>query len=166
MVIPSRMGERPVEIARAINHAVIATEWIARLILMLAAMLVLYYAADRDPPFRLISSAYAEGRAGEDIKISNVVHRDITRNCNTEFTRYVFDSAGARYDLGQAKASAAMIARMERITPGSLVVSLKIPATAVPGPATLQTVVYHYCNRVHALIPIETTVEMPFTVLP
>ncbi len=160
------VGERPMEIARAINHAVIATEWVARVILMLALMLVLYYAADRDPPFRMISSSYAEGRAGEDIKIVNQVHRDISRNCNTEFTRYVFDSTGARYDLGHAKASAEMIARMERMTPGMLVVSLRIPSNAAPGPATLQTVVYHHCNRVHAWFPIETTVDMPFTVLP
>ena len=154
------------EIARAINHAVIATEWLARVILLLAAMLVLYYAADREPPFRLISTEPAEAQAGEYLTLRNKVHRDVSRGCNTEFTWYIFDSHGARYDMGHAQASAETIARMERKTPGELVISLRLPPNLAAGPATLQTVIHHQCNRTHAWVPIETTVDMPFTVLP
>ena len=158
--------ERPMEIARAINHAVIATEWLARLILLLAALLVLYYAADREPPFRLISTEPAEAQAGEYLTLRNKVHREVSRGCNTEFTRYIFDSHGTRYDMGHAQATAETIARMERKTPGELLMSLRLPPNLAPGPATLQTVLHHECNRVHNVWPIRTTVDMPFTVLP
>jgi hypothetical protein len=154
------------EIVRAFNHAVVATEWMARLIVLMGALLVLYYAADRAPPFRLVSSEPAEAQAGEFVTIRSVVRRDTARGCNAEFSRFIFDAAGARFDLGTAAMSADAIAKMERLTPGRLVLSFRVPNSMAPGPAVLQTVVYHQCNRVHALWPIVTTIEMPFVVLP
>lgn len=160
------MAQRPLEVARALNHAVVATEWVARLIVLLAGVLLLYYAADRVPPFGVIGSSYAEGRAGDYVTIRAHVRRDVSRGCNSEINRFIFDSTGARYDMGHAAISAETIARMERQTPGELVVSFRIPPNVAPGPATLTTVVLHRCNRVHAWFPIESTVDMPFTVLP
>lgn len=157
---------RPLEVARALNHAVVATEWVARLILLLAGMLVMYYAADRTPPFGVVSSTVPEAQAGEYVTIKAKVRRDVSRGCNSETSRFVFDSAGVRYDLGHASFSAETIARMERQTPGELVVGFRIPPNVAPGPATLTTVVIHRCNRVHAWLPIESTVDMPFVVLP
>ena len=160
------MAQRPLEVARALNHAVVATEWIARLIVALAAVVLLYYAADRVPPFGVIGSGYGEGRPGDVVTIRAQVRRDISRGCNSETSRFIFDSTGTRYDLGHASFSAETIARMERQTPGELVLSFRIPPNVAPGPATLTTVVLHRCNRVHAIWPIESTVDMPFTVLP
>lgn len=166
LVFDGWVGERPMEIARAINHAVIATEWIARVILMLALMLVLYYAADRDPPFRLVSTQPASGQAGEFITIRGKAERDVSRGCNAEFSRYMFDSAGVRFDLGHSQASAKTISQMELRQPGALVIAFRIPQSAAPGPASLQTTLQYRCNRVHAFWPIDITIDMPFTVLP
>lgn len=160
------MGQRPMEVARAINHAVMATEWMARLILFLAALLVLYYAADRKPPFEVLSSTYAEAPAGEYVTMHAKVRRDADRGCNADFWRYMYDSTGTRFDLGHSQASSEAIAQMERRSPGSLSVAFRIPGSAAPGPATLQTVLLYRCNRVHAAWPIEVTTDMPFTVLP
>ena len=154
------------EIARAVNHFVIATEWVARVILLCAVGLVLYYAADREPPFRLVHVHHAEGQAGEFITVRANVVRDVSRNCNAEFSRYMFDSAGVRFDLGHSQASAETIAQMERRQPGALVIAFRIPPTAALGPASLQTTLQYRCNRVHALWPIDVTIDMPFTVLP
>lgn len=163
---PWWMAERPLEVARAVNHAVVATEWVARLILMLALVLVLYYAADREPPFGVTSTLPAEGRAGDYITMRAKVRRDISRGCSSEISRFVFDSSGARFDLGHATFSAETIARMSKTTPGELVVSFRIPPNAAIGGASLVTEVDYICNRVHRVFPIHTTVDMPFTVLP
>lgn len=159
-------AQRSMEIARAINHAVIATEWLARVILLLAALLVLYYAADRKPPFEVYSSTYAEAPAGEYVTIHAKVRRDADRGCNVHFWRYMYDSTGTRFDLGHSQASAEAIAQMGRRSPGTLSVAFRIPSAATPGPATLQTVLQYHCNRVHYWWPIEAATDMAFTVLP
>lgn len=129
-------------------------------------MLVVYYAVDRTPPFGVIASSYAAGQPGDYVTIRAVVRRDISRNCNTEINRFIFDSTGARFDMGHSSMSADTIARMERQTPGEMAVLFRIPPNLAPGPATLTTVVLHRCNRTHAWWPIESTVDMPFMVLP
>lgn len=160
------IGQRPMEIARAINHAVIATEWIARVILLCAVALVLWYAADREPPFAVTSTVPAEAAAGDNITIYARVQRDVSRNCNAEFSRYIYDSSGVRFDLGSSQASAQAIAQMERRYPGMLMISFRVPPTAASGPASLQTVLRYRCNRVHHWMPIEVTTDMPFMVSP
>ena len=154
------------EVARAIHHFVIATEWLARAILVLAALLVLYYAADRKPPFEVYSSTYSEAPAGEYVTINAKVRRDAHRGCNANFWRYMYDAKGTRFDLGHSQASAEAVAQMERRSPGALSVAFRIPSAAAPGPATLQTVLQYQCNRVHHWWPIEVTADMAFTVLP
>lgn len=154
------------EVARAINHFVIATEWMARVILLLAGLLVLYYAADRKPPFAVLSSTHAEAAPGEFVIVHAKVRRDAGRGCNADFWRYVYDSNGTRFDLGHSQASAEAVAQMERRAPGSLSVAFRVPSAAAPGPATLQTVLQYQCNRVHHWWPIEVTTDLPFTVLP
>lgn len=166
MARSGRMGARSVAVVSAINHAVLATEWVARLILFLAALLVLYYAADRSPPFAVIATEPAEAQAGSHITIRAKVVREVERGCNADFSRFVFDARGVRFDLGISSASAETIARMERYSPGVLAVSFQVPPTAAPGPATLTTVITYQCNRVHNLWPIQVTADMPFTVSP
>ncbi len=162
-----RVAQGTMEVARALNHAVIATEWLARLILFLAALLVIYYAADRKPPFALLGVEPTEARAGEFVTIRADVWRDTSRGCNSTFSRFLFDSTGARYDLGTSSMSAEAISAMDRKMPGRLVLSFHVPQSVHPGQASLQTVIHHHCNRVHSLgWPIETTIDMPFTVLP
>ena len=153
-------------LAQSINHVVLATENVARAIIVLAVFVVLYYAADRTSPFAVIAVEPAAARPGEYITINAKVRRDVDRNCNAEFSRYLYDSTGARYDLGHAITSAEMITALERKRPGGLSITFQVPPAAVPGGALLQTVLDYKCNRTHSLWPITVTTDMPFTVLP
>lgn len=165
-----RNGARPVEVVRAVvgfaNQFILATEWLARCIILGGVTLVLYYAADREPPFYVISTEPAEVKAGEFVTLKSAVYRDVSRGCNTEFSRFLWDAHGARFDLGTSKMSADAIAMMDRKSPGRLTLSVHVPTAVAPGPARLQTTIMYRCNRTHAWWPIETSVDMPFTVLP
>lgn len=158
--------QKPAEIVPWMNYIVHATEGVAWAILGIAALVVLYFAADRDPPFSVLRVEPAEAPAGEFVVVRASVIRQASRGCSAEFSRYLFDSAGTRFDLGHAIASADMISTMERQSPGKLAVSFRIPPPAAPGPARLRTVLEYTCNRTHRVMPIVVTSEMPLTVLP
>jgi hypothetical protein len=153
-------------LVRAANHVVLATEKLAQAILVCGLLVVLYYAADREPPFAVLSVKPAAAYPGEFVAIEANVRRQVERNCSAEFARYIFDSQGTRYDLGGGTASAELVGRMERQSPGVLRLSVQVPPTAAPGTAHLVTVLDYACNRTHRIAPIQVTTEMPFTVLP
>jgi hypothetical protein len=158
--------EVAMRLAHAANHIVVATESVARAILLCGFLLVLYYAADRAPPFAVLSVEPAEARAGDYITIKAHVRRDADRRCDAEYSRYLFDATGARFDMGRSITSAEMISSLERKSPGGLTISFHVPPSAAVGPALLQTVLDYKCNRLHRLMPITVTTDMPFTVLP
>jgi hypothetical protein len=140
--------------------------WLARTVIVLSLLIVIGYAADRRIPFRMLGSDYAEGHRGGTVVLRSHVWRDMGRTCSAEFARYVFDSAGSRFDLGSSIATDAMIRGMESKSPGRLIVAIEIPLQAAPGPARMLTSLQYRCNKVHAIWPIEATTELPFTVLP
>jgi len=151
---------------QALNSLVKATEGVAWTIIALAVAVVLYFAADREPPFTVLYVEPTEARAGADVTLRANVIRQTYRGCSAEYSRFLFDSSGARFDISHAITSAQTIAAIEAKTPGALVVSFRIPYTVAPGPANLQTVLNYKCNRTHNILPISVTVDMPFTVLP
>jgi hypothetical protein len=153
-------------LASSINHVVLATENIARAIIAAAVCVVIYYAADREPPFSVVSVEPAAARPGEFVTIQARVERQVNRKCSAEFARYIFDAQGTRYDISTGTASAELVSRMERDTPGLLKVSVLVPPSASPGKAHLVTVLDYACNRTHRLAPIQVTTDMPFEVLP
>lgn len=142
--------------------------WIAWTLNAATIVALLVLAVDRDPPFSVISVEPAAARAGEVVIIRARVHRDKERDCSAVFSRYVFDAKGTRFDnLAQpARASDKFIDEMERLDPGRLTVAFVVPAEVRAGPARLETVLNYRCNVVHALLPIEVTTQMAFTVLP
>lgn len=141
--------------------------WVAYSLIAASLVSVGWFAADRVPPFVLLGVEPAAASAGEVIIIRARVWRDASRDCSVSFTRYIYDSRGVRFDGAElAKASDAMIDTMERRDPGRLTVAIVVPAAAAPGPATLQTVLWYACNKVHHIWPIYVTTDMAFTVLP
>jgi hypothetical protein len=140
--------------------------WLPNVMILLALVIVATYAADRATPFRVLSVEPVAAYRGQTVVFRAAVWRDPGRHCSAEFSRFIFDSAGARHDLGNSTVTAAMIAEMERRSPGQLVLSVQIPDAIAPGPARLVTALAYRCNKVHSLWPIETTTELPFTVLP
>ena len=140
--------------------------WLANLTIVLAFVIIATYAADRAPPYKILESEPFEIRAGQTGVFKAKVWRDPGRTCSADFSRFIFDSAGARHDLGNSMATAKMIADMERKAPGRLTLSIEMPPALAPGPATMVTTLHYKCNKVHAIWPIEVTTELPFTVLP
>ena len=140
--------------------------WIPRLMLFVAAVLVIIQAMDREPPFQVLSVEPAFARAGDTVTITAKVKRDTTRNCSASMSRSIFDSDGKRSDYALQKFSDAMIDDMEQRNPGVLRVSVQVPQNANIGTARLVSVLDYRCNRVHALWPIEVTTTLPFEVIP
>lgn len=161
-----RICEGTLALMHTANEIVSQTVRVAQIIIFLAIALVVYYAMDRDPPFAVVSVLPAQARPGEYVTLQATVRRDVDRRCSADFSRYLYDSAGSRFDLGRSSASAEMIDSLERTSPGFLKVSIKLPEVMEPGQADMQTVLAYRCNKVHTIWPIEVTTDIPFLVLP
>jgi hypothetical protein len=149
-----------------LDDALQAMAWVPRLMLIVAMVLIVWQATDREPPFHVVSVEPAHAHPGEVVVITARVKRDTTRNCSATMSRSIYDSTGARADYPVTRFSDSMIDMMEKETPGMLRVALLVPMQATSGPARLVSVLDYRCNRVHSLWPIEVTTIMPFEVLP
>jgi hypothetical protein len=140
--------------------------WLANVTILLSFVIIATYAADRATPFKVLTMEPLQVARGETATFKATVWRDTTRSCAAEFSRFIFDSAGSRHDLGNSNVTAEMIQSMEKAAPGKLTISVQIPQSVALGQAKLVTALQYRCNKVHAIWPIETTTELPFTVLP
>jgi hypothetical protein len=166
MGIFGNLRERSFSMIHTANVIVVETVRVAQMIIIIALMLVAYYAMDREPPFAVISVTPTSARPGEYVTLQATVRRDVQRRCSAEFSRYLFDAAGSRYDLGHSISSAEMIERIQATSPDVLRISVMLPNMMEVGPANLQTVLAYECNKVHRFFPIMVTTDLPFTVVP
>ena len=140
--------------------------WVANITIALGLLSVAWFALDRSPPFAVLAVTPAAAKPGDWITIRSQVRRDVDRECAADFSRFLFDSGGSRFDLGASGSTAEMIRSMEQKSPGALSITLRLPEAIKAGPADLTTALQYRCNKVHSLWPIEVTTHMPFTVLP
>lgn len=159
-------GHAVMALLHRVDNVLVRLAWIPRVMLLIAVVLVIIEASDREPPLQLLSVEPAAARPGETVIITSRVWRDGSRNCSAYRSRSVFDAAMTRYDYPTAIFSDAAIDRVEKETPGLLRVAVVLPLSAAPGPASVVSVTQYRCNRVHAMFPIDVTTVMPFTVLP
>ena len=141
--------------------------WLPVCALILMAMQLGIWAFDRAPPFKVLRADPVIVKAGEPALFTASVWRDPDRICDADFVRYIFDSKGYRHDVGTIqRASAEMIARYERLTPGELKIVVPTPTFLPAGQASLVTVLNYACNPVHEIWRrITVTMEMPLTVV-
>lgn len=158
--------EIAVRLAASINHIVVATEKLAQAIVVCGLLLVAWYAADRKPPFSVLSVESASGYPGGSVVFRAKVARQVERNCSVSVVSYAFDSAGTRFEVYRGVDPASAIRRTDKISPGELKVAVRLPEAIEPGPASLLTVREYECNKTHRIVPIEVTTSWPFTVLP
>jgi hypothetical protein len=126
-----------------------------------------YWMVDRAPPFRLVSYEVPPAKRGGVASVTAVVERDTSRGCSASFSRYLFDSRGFRYALGNEESmTAEMIARMNARAPGRLQVAVPLPEAMAPGPARYVTDLRYVCNPSHFFRPIEVVMEVHLEVLP
>ena len=131
------------------------------------ALVALYWALDRAPPFEMVEYTVTNAKRGETAYVNAKVRRDVGRDCTVTFTRYLMDSNKARHDIGGSQyMTAAALQRMERDMPDSLRLAVHIPEYVPVGPATLVTALEYRCNPTHALWPMDVLLEMRLGVLP
>jgi hypothetical protein len=140
-------------------------KWIAHALLWGGILSLGVLLWDRNPPFEVIDVYPAVAYPGDFVQITAKVRRDTGRHCDAEFSRYIFDADGSRFDLGQSLASASFIRALEERKPGELTVTVQVPAAAQPGPATLDTVLEYRCNITHSWWPIHVETSLPFEIL-
>lgn len=148
-----------------VDDVLLRLAWLPSTVLLCAFVVVIVQAADRKPPFQILSVEPAEAKPGDMVTIRAKVWRDKSRNCSAVMSRSVFDATMVRFDYPVTRFSDAIIDRMEKDKPGELRVSIIVPPNASPGMADLVSVLEYRCNRVHAIWPIEVTTNMHFTVL-
>ena len=144
---------------------------VARVSIYIAVAMVAFLALDREPPFVIPSLHPVTVKAGEWAMIDVPVQRDLSRHCDATYSRYLFDSSGARFDLSaQQEASDAMIREMDAAAPGRLHLKVLIPDAGPKGmelgPAYLVTSLSYACNAVHSLWPIKVKTVIPLQVVP
>lgn len=140
---------------------------VAYAVLALCAVMFVWQAfANRTPPFMILSVEPATARPGDYIRIYASVWRDPVRQCSVDYSRYLFDRDGTRYDLGSSSLSSTGIAGLERTMPGRLAVAVQLPAGMLPGRAKIQTTLAYACNPAQKWLPIDVLTELPFNVLP
>lgn len=131
------------------------------------ALVALYWALDRSPPFVMHEYTVLNATRGETAYVNATVERDVGRGCTVNFVRYLIDANKARHDIGGTQyMTAAALAQMERDMPDSLRLAVRIPADAPVGPATLVTALEYRCNPMHSLWPIDVLMLIDLKVLP
>lgn len=161
--------------AAKLNDWLIRFVWVAQLAFALIVGGVVLSALDREPPFSIQAHDPIYATAGQWASIDVPVKRDLTRHCDVEFDRYLFDAKGKRFDLGVgATASDKMIRQIETISPGRMKINMQLPPVAnpenpggvQPGPARMVTELRYVCNKGHRIWPINVQTEVALLIAP
>ena len=136
---------------------------------------------DREPPFTILKYIRPDPvKAGHPVVFAMPVVRDLSRNCDVQFTRHLLDGGGVRYDYtslrepkGDADSrvqfmSAEGIAEMDKSMGPWLRVAVVIPPGSIPSgrDAGLGTELRYRCNPLHIWFPIKVSLNFPFDILP
>ena len=143
-------------------------QWAFAALAALGMAQMLVWAADRKPPFELLSVEPAVATPGESVVLVFRVRRNVERDCAAILTRWVIDGKGVKIDLeGQQRISASAIRELEQRTPGMLITSVPVPLSAFPGDAMLVSDLEYICNPVQKWWwPINVTTIAPFKIGP
>ena len=140
--------------------------WIA--LLAVSAVQIALWAMDYDPPFKVISYVTEPVRVGGVLSIRAEVERDLDRDCYVELSSGIYDSTGARWDMGTTQIiSPEALRELDARSPGKLVRKIQLPNNMAPGPAIVLSNMLYRCNPFHNLIrPISVGTRFDFIVLP
>lgn len=150
------------------NHGILHTLlWIPSLIICLAVVQIVVWAADREPPFVVLDGGVVPpANVGGILKIKGDIRRDITRGCSLTVSHWIEDRVGFRSYLPVVEMSAESIAKLEQIAPGTTKFSNMIPYSVATGSAIYHAENRYVCNPTHVIWPIVVVTRLPFEVLP
>lgn len=136
-------------------------------ILLAAAAAMLFLAMDREPPFVSISYVSTPAQRGGTAVINAEVRRDLRRRCSVQFSRFMVDAAGTRWEVTPLTTVTAQGLRVfDAASTDRLRVPVNVPLGAAPGRATLITPLAYRCNVMHDFFPIDVVLSYQFEVLP
>lgn len=136
---------------------------------VLALVLVAWWATDREPPFAITGPVVVKNaQAGQQFSFVAPVRRDIERDCDVSWTRFIVDGLGVRHDFLEKtrSMSADGIRNLQSDMGPYLRLSVPIPQGAAPGRASYQNALEYVCNPTHWLVPIRVHMRIDFEVLP
>ena len=142
--------------------------WVGVVMMAIPALITVYWAQDRKPPFELVSFEPVVVVAGESLALHAKVRRDVERNCATRFSRYTINSNNQKSNESvMTYMNADSVADMNRIM-GDGVLNLQYPISddMPAGQAIFITSLDYMCNPLQAVWPIQVVMKVPFTVLP
>lgn len=142
---------------------------VAWLIILSSAVQCIFWALDREPPFKLLSYTATAARAGDSLKLDSQVWRDETRKCRIDYTRYIYDSTKREAPLPSAPSvSAAQRDEFALNSPGWRRELVPIPEGLAPGPAVIRSTLNYYCNPLQEwwTWPIVVQTEYQLPILP
>jgi hypothetical protein len=120
-----------------------------------------HWAADRDPPLRVLSIRTTEGPRGGQAHIEVVVHRAM-RGCSVRVSQALVDASGFRYEPTEPRTfSAAAIEEAAREEPARLALDVPIPQHAAAGRALFVLSLDYACNPLHQFWPIPVQMSVP-----
>ena len=136
-------------------------------ILGFCGLVLIYWAAERKPPFEMVDYKVHNAVRGETAYVNAKVTRDLNRDCTVTFVRYLIDRDKVRHDIGGTQyMTSAALHQMERDMPNSLNLALRLPEDLPVGPAKLVTALEYRCNPMHHLMPMDVLLEMQLDVMP
>lgn len=134
------------------------------------AAIVSNWAFDRSPPFAITGPVVVTGgEVGKEVRFSADVRRDLDRECDVSFSRFIIDGAGYRHDIitkGPATMSAKAIREQDGLMNHRLLITVITPPGGVPGDAVYLTNLDYICNPTHHIKPIRVVIVIPFKLLP
>lgn len=143
--------------------------WLAWLIILLPAVQVGVWMADRYPPFAVESEiSVTPGPPGGKAYFFAVVRRDLDRECSAQFSRYILDGKRFRHDIGKEpqEMTAAGVRQLDTQMGHNIwKFALDVPPGAAPGKGIFCTDLHYFCNPLHRLSPIPVSMCLPFDIL-
>lgn len=140
-----------------------------------AALAILATALDRRPPFKVIPHHPSIIKAGSYTTLDVPVWRDMSRDCDAQYSRYLFDASNARVNIdANAYASADTIRKMEANSPGRLIIKFPVPPLrsvkddggVITGLGSVDVDLLYYCTKGHYLWPIAVNLSIPVLIVP
>lgn len=125
-----------------------------------------WLAADRSPPFKLLSVDHPSPvvAPGGTLFMRASVWRDADRSCSLRAVSRVHFSDGSRMDLPVRDFSAQELKAQEARTPGRVSVAMVVPDWAPTGASYISTTRYYQCNITHRVFPILSENTWAFSV--
>lgn len=139
--------------------------FVAYSVIVALTIQVLIWAADRKPPFEVITSQVTPpSYPGGQLLIEGEVKRDLSRECSFVGEHWIEDAKGFRHYLQPVAMGVDAIKRTDQVSPDYAKYAVPIPEAVPVGKSIYHVTQRYACNPIHLRAwPIEVETRIPFT---